>query len=109
MPDLELTWLACPCCGSPVETESTITEEVVRCQLCPLKMVYKGSQSAMNAMWNSRAKKLEEAVKTSGNTGSKAEAQICHCEHRNYWVDFQDCNCSLNINFCPNCGKLLTT
>ena len=40
--------------------------------------------------------------------GGSAEAstQICHCEHREYWLQFQESNGWLNINFCPNCGKL---
>jgi len=44
----------CPFCGNPVEHESTITEEVIRCSMCPAKMVYDGSYAALFAMWNAR-------------------------------------------------------
>jgi len=44
----------CPFCGNPVEHESTITEEVIRCTMCPAKMVYDGSYAALFAMWNAR-------------------------------------------------------
>ena len=44
----------CPFCGSDVETESTITEVVIRCTLCPARMIYDGSQKALTAMWNRR-------------------------------------------------------
>jgi len=44
----------CPFCGNPVEHESTITEEVIRCTMCPAKMVYDGSYAALFAMWNTR-------------------------------------------------------
>ena len=44
----------CPFCGNPVEHESTITEEVIRCSMCPAKMVYDGSYAALFAMWNTR-------------------------------------------------------
>jgi DNA-directed RNA polymerase subunit RPC12/RpoP len=47
--------LGCPFCGSEVYHESTITEEVIRCTLCPAKMVYDGSFEALKVMWNHRA------------------------------------------------------
>ena len=45
----------CPFCGSGVYHESTITEEVIRCALCPAKMVYDGSFETLKSMWNYRA------------------------------------------------------
>lgn len=52
--DIDL--LNCPFCGSEAEHESTITEEVIRCTLCPATMYYDGSGDAVKAMWNARAK-----------------------------------------------------
>ena len=49
------TLLACPFCGSPAEQESTVTQETVRCTLCPATMSHDGSGAAVKAMWNSRA------------------------------------------------------
>ena len=45
---------SCPFCGSPVEIESAVTEEVIRCTLCHASMFYGGSQSALIEMWNTR-------------------------------------------------------
>jgi hypothetical protein len=47
--------LACPFCGSPAEHESTVTQETIRCTLCPATMSHDGSGAAIKAMWNSRA------------------------------------------------------
>ena len=47
--------LACPFCGSPAAHESTVTQETVRCTLCPATMSHDGSGAAIKAMWNSRA------------------------------------------------------
>jgi transcription elongation factor Elf1 len=49
------TLLACPFCGSPAEHESTVTQETVRCTLCPATMSYDGSGAVVKAMWNGRA------------------------------------------------------
>jgi hypothetical protein len=47
--------LGCPFCGSEVYHESTITEEVIRCTLCPASMIYGESFEALKSMWNYRA------------------------------------------------------
>ena len=50
----------CPFCGNKVEHESTITQETIRCTLCPATMSIDGSFSALQAMWNNRKEDKEE-------------------------------------------------
>jgi len=50
----------CPFCGSEVEHESTITEETIRCTLCPAKMNHGGSAKALQEMWNYRKEDKKE-------------------------------------------------
>ncbi len=47
----------CPFCGAQAEHESTVIEEVVRCTMCPVVMMYGGSAVALEAMWNNRCDK----------------------------------------------------
>ena len=49
--------LDCPFCGSPAEHESTVTQEAVRCKLCPAVMAHSGSGAAVRAMWNTRVER----------------------------------------------------
>jgi hypothetical protein len=46
--------LSCPHCGSDAEHESTITQEVIRCAMCPATMMHDGSFAALRSMWNFR-------------------------------------------------------
>jgi len=45
----------CPFCGSEVEHTSTYDYEIIECTLCPACMVYEGSWTAVEAMWNTRS------------------------------------------------------
>jgi hypothetical protein len=54
MSEKQETLLSCPFCDSPAEHESTVTQETVRCTLCPATMSYDGSGAAVKAMWNGR-------------------------------------------------------
>ena len=50
----------CPFCGSKAEHESTVTQETIRCTLCPATMHTSGSSRALLAMWNFRQPTEEE-------------------------------------------------
>jgi len=68
--------LACPFCGSKAEHESTVTQETIRCRLCPAAMHYDGSGAVVKAMWNARANATGESraiARTSPRGCSQSE------------------------------------
>ena len=54
MKEDKIELLNCPFCGSEADIDSSPTQEVIRCRICPASMVHDGSSKALRYMWNSR-------------------------------------------------------